>query len=54
MDKDMPGLAMTRSMADSCGVQAGIIGIPDIEDFTIKSPEDKYIIIGSDGIWEFL
>lgn len=36
-DKDMPGLAMTRSMADSCGVKAGIIGIPDIEDFEINS-----------------
>ena len=50
----MPGLAMTRSMADSCGTQAGIIGVPDIEEFVINSFEDRYIIIGSDGIWEFL
>ena len=35
----MPGLAMTRSMADSCGVKAGITGIPDIEEFEINSSE---------------
>jgi len=50
----MPGLAMTRSMADSCGVKAGIIGIPDIEEFEINSSEDKFIVIGSDGVWEFV
>jgi len=53
-DKDMPGLAMTRSMADSCGTMAGITGIPDIVDFKINSFEDKFIVLGSDGVWEFI
>jgi serine/threonine protein phosphatase PrpC len=53
-DKEMPGLAMTRSMADSCGAQAGVSGIPDLVDFTIDSKDDKYIVIGSDGVWEFI
>ena len=53
LDRDVPGLAMTRSMADSCGAEVGVSGVPEIIDFEIDSTEDRYIAIGSDGIWEF-
>ena len=53
-DKDIPGLAMTRSMADSCGAQVGVIGVPEIKEYQIRSREDKLVIIASDGVWEFV
>lgn len=28
-----PGLAMTRSMGDKVGIQAGVIGIPEIAEY---------------------
>ena len=44
---------MTRSFGDSVGAAAGVICIPEIKEFDLKA-EDKYIIIGSDGVWEFI
>jgi serine/threonine protein phosphatase PrpC len=52
-DGDIPGLAMTRSFGDSIGAEAGVICVPEIKEFDLKA-EDKYIIIGSDGVWEFI
>lgn len=44
---------MTRSMGDKVGAQAGVIAEPELIDFTI-TPEDKFIVIASDGVWEYL
>ncbi len=52
-DEDIPGLAMTRSFGDAAGAAAGVIHMPEIKQFTLCA-EDKFIIIGSDGIWEFI
>ena len=53
-DFDMPGLAMSRSMGDGCGAQVGVSSIPEIKEIEINSDEDWFLIIGSDGIWEFI
>ena len=50
---DIPGLAMSRSMGDKIGVQAGVIGDPEIMEF-IKSDDDRFMIIASDGVWEYM
>ena len=50
---NIPGLGMSRSFGDKCGVQCGIIAKPEIIEWML-SEEDKFIIIASDGIWEFL
>ncbi|KAM3139175.1 hypothetical protein pb186bvf_008773 [Paramecium bursaria] len=50
---DAPGLAMTRSMGDKIGAQAGVIAEPEILEFTTQ-PSDKFIVIASDGVWEYL
>ncbi|CAD8050429.1 unnamed protein product [Paramecium primaurelia] len=50
---DAPGLAMTRSMGDKLGAQAGVISIPEILEYTI-TPQDQFIIVASDGVWEYL
>lgn len=49
-DVQMPGLAMTRSFGDKAGIKAGTTGEPELKIHGIK-PEDKYIVIASDGVW---
>lgn len=48
-----PGLAMSRSLGDSVGAQAGVISTAEIIEFEIK-PNDKFLILASDGLWEFI
>ena len=52
-DKDMPGLAMTRSFGDYFGSTAGVISEPEVSEYVFK-PEDKFIILASDGLFEFM
>ena len=52
-EDDVPGLAMTRSFGDRVAAIAGTISEPEIKEFELKD-EDKFIIIASDGIWEFI
>ena len=52
-DKDMPGLAMTRSFGDNFASIAGTICEPEIKEH-ILVPEDKFIILSSDGLFEFI
>ena len=51
--RDFPGLAMSRSIGDFNGKNIGIIPDPEIieTDFKINI---NYIVICSDGVWEFL
>jgi serine/threonine protein phosphatase PrpC len=50
---DIPGLAMSRSIGDLVASQAGVISKPDVFVHTLR-PSDKFIVIASDGIWEFI
>jgi serine/threonine protein phosphatase PrpC len=52
-NQDMPGLAMSRSFGDDIATSVGVNSEPEIivHDRTDK---DKFIILGSDGIWEFI
>lgn len=43
---------MSRSMGDTVAHQIGVVSTPDIINHKIKK-EDKYIIIASDGLWEW-
>ena len=52
-DKDMPGLAMTRSFGDYFASLAGTISIPEIKEH-ILTKEDRFIILASDGLFEFI
>ena len=52
-DENVPGLAMSRSMGDKVAAQVGVISEPEIYETTLTK-DDKFIIIASDGIWEFL
>lgn len=48
-----PGLAMSRSLGDYIAHQFGVIADPEISEYEIK-PEDRYFVLASDGVWEFL
>ena len=52
-DEDIPGLAMSRSFGDEVAASVGTISEPEIETFDLTN-DDKFIIIASDGIWEFI
>ena len=51
--EDVPGLAMSRSFGDDVAQSVGVIAVPEIVHTEIKE-EDKFIVIASDGIWEFI
>jgi len=44
---------MSRSLGDKVAQSVGVSPIPEIFEFHIK-PTDSFIVIASDGIWEFL
>ena len=52
-DQEMPGLAMSRSLGDTIAHSVGVISNPETKSF-VASIEDKFIVIGSDGVFEFL
>ena len=51
--EDLPGLAMSRSFGDVVAHSVGVIPEPEILKHSILE-EDKFIILASDGIWEFI
>ena len=48
-----PGLAMSRSIGDFIATSVGVIPNPEIIEYNINK-SSKYMIIASDGIWQFL
>ena len=52
-DKDMPGLAMTRSFGDYFASIAGTISVPEIKEHILVQ-EDRFLVLASDGLFEFI
>jgi serine/threonine protein phosphatase PrpC len=52
-EKDVPGLAMTRSIGDLASKKNGIWAEPEVREWEITE-EDKFLIIATDGVWEFI
>lgn len=54
------GLAMSRSLGDGEAKAHGVIPDPEVKEFTISpcpaagKDGDKFVIVASDGIWEFI
>ena len=48
-----PGCAFTRSIGDALSERLGVFAEPELEEYVLGD-EDKYIIIASDGVWEFI
>ena len=52
-EEEVPGLAMTRSFGDRVAATVGVMSEPEIKEFYFNEG-DKFMIIASDGIWEFI
>ena len=52
-NEDYPGLAMSRSIGDLIATTVGVIPDPEIIEYELNS-ESLYMVICSDGVWEFL
>lgn len=44
---------MSRSLGDQVAHSVGVATDPEVMRFEL-SPDDKFLIIASDGVWEFL
>ena len=49
----MPGLAMSRSLGDTIAASCGVSPCPEVSVVDL-TPDDLFVIIASDGVWEFL
>ena len=52
-EQDIPGLAMTRSFGDEVASRVGITAEPEILELDL-CPDDRFVVLASDGVWEFL
>jgi len=53
IDDELPGLAMSRSFGDEIASRVGVYSEPEVKIFPFKE-EDKFIVIASDGLWEYV
>lgn len=53
-DVDIPGLAMSRSLGDTVAHTAGVSSEPEFSERTLNPEEDRFIIVATDGLWEFV
>ena len=51
--EQFPGLAMSRSIGDACAHSVGVTHLPEMKQFMMDE-DDKFLILASDGVWEFL
>jgi len=51
---DVPGLAMSRSLGDVVAHSAGVISEPDFTEFDLNPETDKFLVVATDGLWEFI
>ena len=53
MDDELPGLAMSRSFGDEIASRVGVFSEPEVKIFPFEE-EDKFVVIASDGLWEYV
>ncbi|CAE7763028.1 PPC6-7, partial [Symbiodinium microadriaticum] len=49
----MIGLAMGRSIGDYAVKSVGVVPIPEVTKYEFH-PDDDFVIMASDGVWEFI
>eukprot|EP00300_Choanocystis_sp_HF-7_P010783 c17152_g2_i2.p1 GENE.c17152_g2_i2~~c17152_g2_i2.p1 ORF type:complete len:338 (+),score=55.90 c17152_g2_i2:40-1053(+) len=52
--EDIPGLAMSRSIGDGLAHSVGVSAEPEIQTHTVDPMVDRFAILASDGVWEFI
>lgn len=51
---DVPGLAMSRSLGDAVAHTAGVISDPEFTERELNPETDKFLVVATDGLWEFV
>lgn len=51
--RNLPGLAMTRSLCDVVAHSVGVSSMPEITE-RILTEDDRVLILASDGLWQFI
>uniref|UniRef100_A0A7S2A7W6 PPM-type phosphatase domain-containing protein n=2 Tax=Trieres chinensis TaxID=1514140 RepID=A0A7S2A7W6_TRICV len=51
---DVPGLAMSRSLGDAVAHTAGVISEPEFTERDLDPATDKFVVVATDGLWEFV
>jgi len=51
---NFPGLAMSRTLGDRAVKNCGVTHEPDVTELKLKFEDKPFIILGSDGLWEFI
>ncbi|CAN0386265.1 unnamed protein product, partial [Ectocarpus sp. 8 AP-2014] len=51
--KTLVGLAMARSIGDLAVKRVGVIALPEVTEYVLQ-PEDEFLVLASDGVWEFI
>lgn len=49
----IPGLAMSRAFGNTIAREVGVISEPDVLSHPLQ-PEDAFVILGTDGFWDFI
>ena len=52
--QNYPGLAMSRSLGDNLAHSIGVINTPEIKEIDMSNEKIDFLVIATDGIWEFL
>lgn len=52
--KDFPGLCKSRTIGDLIAKNYGVIGVPDVSVTEVKLGCKPFMVLASDGIWEFV
>jgi serine/threonine protein phosphatase PrpC len=47
-------LFVDRSLGDVVAHSAGVISEPEFTEFTLDSKTDKFLVVATDGLWEFI
>ena len=51
-NKQVPGLAMTRSIGDMAATSVGVTAKPEVTFFPNLTPNEKILVVASDGLWD--
>ncbi|CAM9501980.1 unnamed protein product [Ectocarpus sp. 6 AP-2014] len=51
--RTLVGLAMARSIGDLAVKRVGVIALPEVTEYVLQ-PEDEFLVLASDGVWEFI
>ena len=49
-----PGLSISRSFGDFISEPLGVFSVPEIKEYDIDYKKAKFMVMATDGIWEFL